>query len=409
MGQATSQPTSPGITTPPAASSIAPAASSVPPAATSIDPAATGTPPAGTSIPPAAGPMSSPAVSAVASGETATKPACSLTPTPLADNPLTVKDPAPTGGYGSIAEDGGKWGNVFIHNSCEVTLTVLSVGVYKLGGPRDNTTVGGLGSPCEAQIVTLSSGASLVEPYRKTCPKPDKNGTVQYCAGEDKIAGQGVSIKISNPADPPNNVFQMEYALVKDPFRGGEGGDKFTRFNYDVSLLDCAKIEGITDTCATPEDHAKKAAGCPGYKGGVAVTFMSKDNGTDVDPSICGPIYCQGDKKCAQIYTWDRTREGEASLACNQEMKGDMHVDLCVTKNQERNNLAQSAWNKYTAVATKAMDFPPATACPNAGAAPASSAAGSKREIRTQTQPLPSYGGTPTWSRRGKPQTATGV
>ena len=208
------------------------------------------------------------------------------------------------------------------------------MGVYKLGGPRDNETKEGLGGPCDNEIITLNPGAVLLEPYRETCPKPrDNKAGIQYCVVDDKVAGQGVSIKVFK-GNEPTNVFQMEYALVKNPARGPHGDD-FVRLNYDVSLLDCGRVDDVTDCGATPDDHTKKVAACAGYKDGVAVTFKAQ-NGSDVDAGLCMPIYCDGTKKCAAIYTWDRTRDGEASMACNQEFKGDMHVDLCVAHDQAR-------------------------------------------------------------------------
>jgi hypothetical protein len=180
-------------------------------------------------------------------------------------------------------------------------------------------------------MTQLEPGGTWAEPYRVTCPKGLKkndNDTKIYCANEDKVAGQGISVKIASTPGS-NNIFQFEYALLQDPARG-ESGDKFRRLNYDVSLLDCAAptdCRNITDVCATPEEQERKAAGCPGYQEGLAVWL---DTWEKAFAAKCPPMYCTGKQTCMDIYTWDRTRIDEASVACDAEFKGDLHVDLCV-------------------------------------------------------------------------------
>jgi hypothetical protein len=53
------------------------------------------------------------------------------------------------------------------------------------------------------------------------------------------------------------DIFQFEYSLVKDPKRGGVGAKSY-RINYDVSLLDCAKADGVTDVPGTGVQPAEK-------------------------------------------------------------------------------------------------------------------------------------------------------
>ena len=118
----------------------------------------------------------------------------------------------------------------------------------------------------------------------------------------DKVAGQGVAIKISrNENVPSGDIFQFEYALVKDSKRAGVG-DKFYRMNYDISLLDCARADGVTDVSDTGAKHVEKVKRCPGYGNGVAATFDK-----DPDTTNCLPVYCAGQEKCMIIYTWDCT------------------------------------------------------------------------------------------------------
>jgi len=127
--------------------------------------------------------------------------------------------------------------------------------------------------------------------------------------------------KTNNTAD--QEITQLEYALYQNPHVPKL---KYKQLNYDISLLNCATTDpSITDFNATPEMHAKKQELCPGYVGGVAVTFSA-----DEDGKICPPIYCDGKNKCFMIYTFDRTRLQESSFTCTEEYKGDLTLDLCV-------------------------------------------------------------------------------
>ncbi|PSN64489.1 hypothetical protein BS50DRAFT_498484 [Corynespora cassiicola Philippines] len=255
---------------------------------------------------------------------------------PVASVSLNRPGQSPTPKVSNLPEPEQGWtfGSVIIRNNCKYTVSLTSVGAWYLGGCRDNVT--GFGTPEDMIVQNITAGSTYAEPYRITAPlKSDTNGGANpfawYHEGMDKLAGQGISMKIANETGG-NNVFQFEYALVQDPFRG----DSFLRMNYDVSLLDCANPEPlrhISDANATDADHTLKLQGCPGYENGVAVTFTNDPKGDN-----CAPFYCSGQKKCMLIYTWDRTREGEASMACEKDAyKGDMVVDLCVGGNAERN------------------------------------------------------------------------
>ncbi|CAO2654148.1 Nn.00g108810.m01.CDS01 [Neocucurbitaria sp. VM-36] len=120
-------------------------------------------------------------------------------------------------------------------------------------------------------MYTIPSGKFYTEPYRITCP-PAINGSDGYCWDYDKLRGQGVSIKVSNNQSVAEDVLQFE-------------------LYYDVSLLDCGKVANyaanygfdltdpnhrtITDASSTDDDHKAKVEKCPGYKGGLTVTFPS--------------------------------------------------------------------------------------------------------------------------------------
>ncbi|KAH7118904.1 hypothetical protein B0J11DRAFT_440335 [Dendryphion nanum] len=238
--------------------------------------------------------------------------------------------PRPAFGYGYKPEEGYKWGEISIYNHCNETFFFSSVGAWRLGGPKITTTYGGLGSPCDREVKKLVSGAKYTEFYRQTCPRnysiPSPKD--EYCADDDKLAGQAISIKIARDKILANGVTQIEYALMQDPNRG----DTFNRLNYDISLLDCVRRDDITDAGATAQQHEEKVRGCPGYQGGIAVTFPHDVQGS----TNCPPIYCNGTLKCDMIYTWDRSRPGEASLACAREYKGEMRVDLCANKNVQQ-------------------------------------------------------------------------
>jgi hypothetical protein len=151
------------------------------------------------------------------------------------------------------------------------------------------------------------------------------NDTHEYCADEDKAAGQGVTLKISRSRRVDTDITQLEYFLFQNP----RAGDMFRRLHYDISLLDCGDVDGITDTTATDEQHKVKVARCPGYDRGLAVAFTNDSMATK-----CQPIYCDGGRQCPWIYTWDPwwTRMNDARIACEEEYYGNMHLSLCVNR-----------------------------------------------------------------------------
>jgi hypothetical protein len=239
--------------------------------------------------------------------------------------------------YGWELEEGQKYGNVVVRNHCNNTVYLASVGGWILHGYRDDKT--GYGTKEDEIKHPILSGGDHTETYRITCPIT-VNTTKGYCWSHDKLAGQGVSMKISND-NTTNDILQVEYALVKNPMRGPDG-DTIHRLHYDISLLDCARPEmyvdvykannatdprnvtEINDVQATVADHMIKAQKCPGYQQGIAVTFSNDTKG-----AICEPIKCDGVNKCKGIYLFDRTRKDEPSKECAQEYRGNMVVDLC--------------------------------------------------------------------------------
>jgi hypothetical protein len=173
-----------------------------------------------------------------------------------------------------------------------------------------------------------------------TCPIPHNHTEDPgYCSELDKLQGQGVSLKISKSNSAFSEITQIEYALVQNLQRN----DTFHRLDCDVSLLDCAdpavhphaftaqdtgglrNVAKITDFTATTADHGAKVEMCPGYRDGVNVTFPN-DPKKEKCPKT---IQCDGSAICLGIYNFDRTRQGESSLACEQKYRGDMVVDLC--------------------------------------------------------------------------------
>jgi hypothetical protein len=262
---------------------------------------------------------------------------------------------------GSIP-DGADYGRVVIINNCDKALNVRSEGAHKLGGLRDGKDQRGWGTEEDRIPHRIDPGVNYTEPFRLTCPLPADNANATgYCADHDKLYAQGPSMKVSlaDAAPPkagePINILQVEYALVKNPFRG----DKFWRLDYDISLLDCANpmnypdiysvnlpqpvavaglpapsqvpytpsfrnVSTLTDVAATVKDHEFKIDKCPGYVNGVTVSFPG-----DTEKKKCQTIDCDGKSTCMSIYTFDRTREGEPSKACREEYRGDMVVHLC--------------------------------------------------------------------------------
>lgn len=170
----------------------------------------------------------------------------------------------------------------------------------------------------------LESRMNFSEPYRMTCP-PTLNSTNGYCPELDRLRGQGVAIKISRNQSVAADINQLEYALVHNPFDHVE----YLRLNYDVSLLDCAvPASGVAtaDNSATTEQYQAKIDRCPGYQNGLTLTFEP-----DPGESICTPIKCTGEESptCPLIYNYERTREGEASMACREKFQGNMVFTLC--------------------------------------------------------------------------------
>lgn len=216
---------------------------------------------------------------------------------------------------------------------------------------RDGATAG-WGTPDDAAFHEIPSKGVFTEPFRGSggC---SYTGPPPYCPEEDKLAGQAISLKISKTNNPGDtNITQMEYALYQDP----KTGDKFKRLYYDVSLLDCAnpnamapegKAEKITDFNATPEMHARKLALCPGYDGGVSVTFTGDEKG-----AVCPPIYCDGVQKCFMIYTFDRTRPQESSFTCEKEYRGDLRLDLCAKDGDDKVKAAAEGFSAWAQTAT---------------------------------------------------------
>ncbi|CAI6335144.1 unnamed protein product [Periconia digitata] len=229
-----------------------------------------------------------------------------------------------------ILDDGNRYGNVIIVNNCEEQLYLHSVGAWYVNGTSgdDDTTI-------------LAPNATHSEPYRVTC-FDKKNGNWD-CEAQNKLGGQGVSIKLSRNDKDWSNVAQIEYALGMNP----ENGDHFKRLYYDISFLDCGAPEDIfiKDSTAKTEQNQKKLDQCPGYKGGVSVMFDGDSNGTN-----CMPIWCDSDMQCPMVYMWDRTRPKEASFQCEREYRANMRVELCANRGQNRVD-DRTIFDSYTATA----------------------------------------------------------
>ncbi|CAN9426639.1 unnamed protein product [Alternaria sp. RS040] len=243
-----------------------------------------------------------------------------------------------------VAEVGPEYGKIVINNGCSEDLVVLSIGAWPLGGNRtkiDDTSPivashNGSWNAWQENIQhTIASGARYNESFRVTCPNVE--GAEEYCADYDKLRGQGVSLKIFTAANP-SEALQFEYALVQNPL------DElpYHKLNYDVSLLDCAdpldhallygigfnteNHREITDQSMSAEDRKHKVDLCPGYKGGLRVSFKAEES---CDGDVCEPIDCNEDDWC-KIYFFQRTRDGEPSLSCGGEFRGNVVLDLCV-------------------------------------------------------------------------------
>lgn len=240
-----------------------------------------------------------------------------------ARNPLTTVYPPPPDGYGWIKDDASKYGLVIIDNHCDYPVYVWSIGARQLGGPQNNNSERAFWTPHDNIVYEVLPGDSYGESFRSTCQR--MNNTHEYCPDEDKGANQGVTLKISRSRSVGTDITQLEYFLVQNL----EEGDTFKRLHYDVSLLDCGEIEGVTDADATYEQHEEKLARCPGYDGGLALAFTN-----DSMVTKCRPIYCDGKSKCPWVYTWDPwwTRMNDARMVCGEEFYGDMHLALCVNR-----------------------------------------------------------------------------
>ncbi|KAF2853855.1 hypothetical protein T440DRAFT_465606 [Plenodomus tracheiphilus IPT5] len=230
-----------------------------------------------------------------------------------------------TQSYGSVPEVGGDYGNVTIRNNCNNTLYLFSVGAWTLNGPRTNDS---WNAYQDDLMQIMKPNETYTEPFRTTCPLMN-NVTTKYCEDYDKLRGQGVSIKISKNTSIAD-ILQLEYALVQNPLQNAT----YHQLIYDVSLLDCADPginATITDATATAADQLNKVNTCPGYQGGLSVTF-------DPDPraNVCKPIQCTGEESpvCPDIYNFDRTRKGEATMACREKYEGNMILDLCFGNRQ---------------------------------------------------------------------------
>ncbi|KAB2104432.1 hypothetical protein AG0111_0g7787 [Alternaria gaisen] len=243
-----------------------------------------------------------------------------------------------------VVEIGPEYGKIVINNGCSEDLVVISTGAWPLGGNRtkiDDTSPiiaphnGSWNAWQEDIQYTIASGASYNESFRATCPNIE--GAEEYCADYDKLRGQGVSLKIFTPANP-SEALQFEYALVQNQL------DElpYHTLNYDVSLPGCAdpldhvllygisfnteNHREITDQSMSAEDRKHKVDLCPGYKGGLRVSFKAEEG---CDGDVCEPIDCSEDDWCKIIF-FERTRDGEPSLSCGGEFRGKVILDLCV-------------------------------------------------------------------------------
>lgn len=293
-----------------------------------ITPAAVASPTTPASLPNTLDPLSVriSSVTQPISGLGSTVKAASATPsttqTSIASESATTPLPSHTLSYGWESEKGGTYGNIIIQNRCNETFNLWSVGAWPLGGFRNDSL--GWTTEQDTTMHVVEPGTNYSEPYRVTCP-PAKNHTEGYCYDYDKLRGQGVAIKISRNESVAADLLQLEYALLQNPL----DGDEYHKLYYDVSLLDCAAPENIatSDVSATTEQYQDKIHYCPGYKNGLAVTFHP-----DPGLEVCKSINCPGEEKpiCTDIYNYDRSRLGEASMACQKKFQGNMILQLCV-------------------------------------------------------------------------------
>jgi hypothetical protein len=248
-----------------------------------------------------------------------------VVPLPLTLTTLPAGSPsqAPSLPTPWLSDNGTSYGNVTIINNCDYLLNVASVGARLLNGNINAT-----GTKEDEVLYPIPAGTNYSESYRITCPTP-VNKTKGYCWSMDKLYGQGVALKISKNATIQSDIFQFEYALIKNP----NTTDTFQRLEYDVSLLDCGNPlkdpsaygnkTDLIDISATEADYRVKVARCPGFKGGISVGFPADKGG------LCPRITCDGKGKCVDVYNFDRTREKEPSKHCEGEYVGDTVVALC--------------------------------------------------------------------------------
>ena len=123
------------------------------------------------------------------------------------------------------------------------------------------------------------------------------------------------------------DLTQLEYVLAKNPW---DAPGAFWQLGYDISLLNCAKGDNITDYSGTDGQHEDRISKCPGYENGIAVTF-----GQDLEAANCAPIHYLGQDKCMITNTRGRTKSGGMSGLCHEEYKEGMTVDLCVEANAD--------------------------------------------------------------------------
>ncbi|KAF1963546.1 hypothetical protein CC80DRAFT_541474 [Byssothecium circinans] len=248
-------------------------------------------------------------------------------------------------------DPGALYGSTVIRNSCPYDLHGMSVGAWRTTNDRSN------------EVFSIPQGTTWQEPYRMVTPlKTFPNGSLltfpngtQVPPGIDnttmKLEGQGISIKLSKNKGNWSDILQLEYSLLQSPIRH----DNFPRLDYDISLLDCAKpIQGtsgdhITDKGAVLDLtwNKKKIDICPGYQGGLALWTANS--------SLCRPIYCDGKSYCEDIYNYDRSREGEMSLACHAEYRGNLNLELCV---EQGNGTAKSVYDQWASTGTMTTATP---------------------------------------------------
>jgi hypothetical protein len=172
----------------------------------------------------------------------------------------------------SDLDQGYQYGSVIFKNWCDYDIYIRSVGAWERPGEfsEDNDR--------SMIYVTVPAGGSYHEAYRQSCPRPSSHASKippPTCESLRKMEGQAPCFKISNTTEGPENIVQLEYALIKNP----ERHDNFIRLDYDVSLLNCAQIAGLSEkqVAANPELTRKKFAECPGIRAGLALWFDDTD------------------------------------------------------------------------------------------------------------------------------------